>query len=120
VRVRRIVPYPWLTHLERAGAGHDPTRWLVTVAHNQAFALVVTAVLMLLEKNVNLGFDGLLEHLLSPLANDLVKQRTSVELLSETGNLYIEVAHLWILEVECGSLVHGVSFQPSLGPLKNS
>jgi hypothetical protein len=73
VLVRRIVPHPWLTHLQGTGAGHDPTRWLMTVAHDQALALVVTMVLVLLEENLNLGFNGFLEHLLSTLANHLVE-----------------------------------------------
>jgi hypothetical protein len=119
VRVRRIVPYPWLAHLQGAGPGQDSTRGLVTVAHDQALALVVTAVQMLLEKNVHFGFDRLLEHLLSTLADHLVEQGTPIEVLAEFGNLTIAVAHLWILKVECDTLVHGVSFQPSLGPLRS-
>jgi hypothetical protein len=91
----------------------------VTVAHDQALALVVTAVQMLLEKNVHFGFDRLLEHLLSTPADHLVEQGTPIEVLSESGNLTIAVAHFWILAGECDSLIHGVCFQPSLGPLRS-
>jgi hypothetical protein len=87
----------------------------VAVAHDKALALVVTAVSVLLEKDLHLGFDGLLEHLLSALANDLVQPGASVELLPETGNFRIEGVQLWILKVKSRSLVHGVSSQPSLG-----
>src|SRR5262249_21275959 len=117
VLVGRIVPHAWRTHLQGSGAGHDAACRLVAVAHDQALALFVTPVLMLLEKDLHFGFDGLLEHLLSALANDLVQQGASLELLPEIGNLHIEGVPLWILKVKCRSLLHGVSFQPSLGPL---
>ena len=117
VLVRRIVAYPWLLHLQSPGARDDLARRLVTVADNQALALRVTTFGLLLEELLDLRLDGLLQHLLSTLANKLIEDAPSLELLAEVGNFQIDVSNPWISAVQCRSLAHGVSSQPSLGQL---
>ena len=59
-------------------------------------------------------FNGLLQNLLSPAAHHHVEEFASLELLSEARYLRIDRL-LWKTGAESRSLVHGVSFQPSLG-----
>ena len=61
---------------------------------------------------------GFVETLLGALPHNLVERAASVELLPEAGHLTVDI-DLWILKAEYRSLVHGVSFQPSLGPLRS-
>jgi hypothetical protein len=114
---RRIIAHARLTHFQGPCAGHDVAGRLEPIADHQAPTLIVSPVLVLSEEFLHLGLDGLLQQLLSAPTNELIQQAASIELLAETGNFPIEAGCLWIPEVKCRSLVHGVSFQPSLGPL---
>jgi hypothetical protein len=89
----------------------------MAVADDQALAVLVTPFLMLVEKLLHLGLDGMLQHLLRTTPNQLIEQIAPLNLLPEAGNFHIDIAHPWRAVVESRSLDHGVSFQPSLGSL---
>ena len=76
---------------------------------------LITALLVLVEKLLDLGLNGLLEHLLSTAANQLVKQFSPLELLSEIRDFRIDTARLWHFADKLRTFDHGVSFQPLLG-----
>lgn len=104
-----MVTYPRRLHFQGPGSSHDLPGRLVSVAHHQAFTILVTPAVLLLEKSLHLSFDGLLKHLLSAPTNHLIEQAASIKLLIDL--------FLWHDAAENRSLVHGVSFQPSLGQL---
>src|SRR5579871_3760174 len=111
---RRIIPYPRLPHLQGARPGHDRPGRLVSIAYHQALAGGITPVVVLLEKLLHLRFNGLLQNLLRPAAHHDIEESASLELFPEAGDFRIQ----GLLNVaESRSLVHGVSFQPSLGQL---
>jgi hypothetical protein len=66
------------------------------------------------------SLDRLLEHLLRTMAHQLIEEIAALELLSEVGDLPIDLALPWQTTAQSRSLDHGVSFQPSLGPLRKS
>ena len=117
VLTRRIVAHPRLLYLQGPGTGHDLAVRLVTVADDQTLAVLVTPLVVLVEKVLHLGLDGLLEHLLSTPAHQLIEQIASLKLLPEVGDFQIDLDNPWQSAVESRSLDHGVSFQPSLGQL---
>jgi hypothetical protein len=53
---------------------------------------------------------------LSATTNHLIEQAAAFEVLAEVGDFQIDL-FLWHSAAESRSLVHGVSFQPSLGQL---
>jgi hypothetical protein len=90
----------------------------VPVANDQAVALVVATFLVLVEKLLHLGLDGLLEYLSSTTAHQLIEQSAPRELLAEVGDFQVNGTHPWHSVLDSLSLAHGVSFQPSLGQLR--
>ena len=63
---------------------------------------------------VHLRLNGRLQHLLGPLADQLVQRARLAKLGSKLQNLRIERA-CWTAELFCRKLPHGVSSVPSSG-----
>ena len=95
VLVRPIVPHPWLPHLQDPGTDHNRAARLVAVADDQALAVFVAPFLVLVQKLLHLGLNGLLEHLLSTTANQLIEQIASLELFLDVSDFQIDLAHPW-------------------------
>ena len=72
--------------------------------------------MVLLEKLLHLCFDGLLQNLLSTAPHHDIEELASLKLLLKARDFQIDL-FLWNTVAENRSLVHGVSFQPSLGQL---
>jgi hypothetical protein len=89
----RIVAHPWLFDLQSTGASDDLAARLVPVADYQALALLVSPALMLVEELTHLRFDGLLEHPLRSLPDQLIEYTASRELLLAVGHLQIDLAN---------------------------
>src|SRR6516164_748212 len=75
-----------------------------------------TPFVVLLEKLLHLCFDGLLQNLLSTAPHHDIEELASLKLLLKARDFQIDL-FLWNTVAENRSLVHGVSFQPSLGQL---